>query len=110
MPLRRCRRGAEAVEDRDVRLSDLQCKIEELSSAKERAVQDSGSEVATLESKLATAFKDNSKLLRTNKWVGLVDVGVVALAVVISRIVPSGVIPCFNYYYSVSMKNIMDCC
>lgn len=61
------RRVTEAVQDRDVRLSSLQSKIEELSRAKERAVGDSGSEVASLELKLATAIKDNSELLRTNK-------------------------------------------
>lgn len=61
------RRVTEAVQDRDVRLSDLQSKIEELSKAKERAVEDSGSEVASLELKLATAIKDNSELLRTTK-------------------------------------------
>lgn len=62
------RRVAEAVQDRDVRLSDLQSKIEELSRAKELAVEGSGSEVASLELKLATAIKDNSELLRMNKW------------------------------------------
>lgn len=61
------RRVTEAVQDRDVRLSDLQSKIEELSRAKERAVEDNGSEVASLELKLATAIKDNSELLRTTK-------------------------------------------
>lgn len=58
---------SDAVQDRDVRLSDLQSQIQELSSAKERAVEDSGSEVASLELKLATAIKDNSELLRVNK-------------------------------------------
>lgn len=58
----------EAVRDRDVRLADLQSKIEELSKAKERATEDSsGCEIAALELKLATAIKDNTELLRINK-------------------------------------------
>ncbi|CAN0210254.1 unnamed protein product [Ascophyllum nodosum] len=61
------RRVKEAVRDRDVRLGDLQSKIEQLSRAKERATEDSGSEVASLELKLATAIKDNSELLKANK-------------------------------------------
>lgn len=61
------RRGKEAIEDRDVRLSDLQSKMEELSREKVRAVEDSGSEVASLELKLATAIKDNGGLLRRNR-------------------------------------------
>ena len=65
------RRVKEAVRDRDVRLGDLQSKIEQLSRAKERATEDSGSEVASLELKLATAIKDNSELLKANKWVRL---------------------------------------
>ena len=65
-----CRRVTEATQDRDVRLADLQSKIEQLSRAKERAVQDNGSEVASLEVKLVGFIKDNSELLRANKWVG----------------------------------------
>lgn len=64
-----CRRVTEAMQDRDVRLADLQSKIEQLSRAKERAVQDNGSEVASLEVKLVGFIKDNSELLRANKWV-----------------------------------------
>lgn len=57
----------EAVKDRDVRLEDLQSKIEELSQAKERAVTDGGSELASLEVKIVGFIKDNSELLRANK-------------------------------------------
>ncbi|CAN0193041.1 unnamed protein product [Ectocarpus sp. 6 AP-2014] len=61
------RREAEAVQDRDVRLADLQSKIGELSEAKERAVTDGGSELASLEVKIVGFIKDNSELLRANK-------------------------------------------
>eukprot|EP00903_Cladosiphon_okamuranus_P015003 g13882.t1 len=61
------RREAEAVQDRDVRLADLQSKIGELSQAKERAVKDGGSELASLEVKMVGFIKDNSELLRANK-------------------------------------------
>ena len=61
------RREAEAVQDRDVRLADLQAKIGELSQAKERAVKDGGSELASLEVKIVGFIKDNSELLRANK-------------------------------------------
>lgn len=61
------RREAEAVQDRDVRLADLQAKIGDLSQAKERAVKDGGSEVASLEVKIVGFIKDNSELLRANK-------------------------------------------
>lgn len=61
------RREAEAVQDRDVRLADLQSKIGELSQAKERAVKDGGSELASLEVKIVGFIKDNSELLRANK-------------------------------------------
>ncbi|CAM9386775.1 unnamed protein product, partial [Sphacelaria rigidula] len=61
------RRGAEAVQDRDSRLSDLQMKMEELSREKVRAVEDTGSEVARLEMRLATAIKDNGELLRRTR-------------------------------------------
>lgn len=63
------RRGAEAVQDRDSRLSDLQMKMEELSREKVRAVEDTGSEVARLEMRLATAIKDNGELLRRTRCV-----------------------------------------
>ena len=56
--------------DRDVRLGDRQLlKIEEMSRAKERTTKGSGSEVASLELKLTTAIKDNSELLKANRWV-----------------------------------------
>lgn len=61
------RRGAEAVQDRDSRLSDLQLKMEELSREKVRAVEDNGSEVARLEMRMATAIKDNGELLRRTR-------------------------------------------
>ncbi|CAN0061430.1 unnamed protein product [Scytosiphon promiscuus] len=61
------KREAEAVRDRDVRLADLQSKVEELSQAKERAVTDGGSELASLEVKIVGFIKDNSELLRANK-------------------------------------------
>lgn len=55
------------MKDRDVRLADLQAKIGDLSQAKERAVKDGGSEVASLEVKIVGFIKDNSELLRANK-------------------------------------------
>lgn len=55
------------MQDRDVRLADLQSKIGELSKAKERAVTDGGSELASLEVKIVGFIKDNSELLRANK-------------------------------------------
>lgn len=62
-----CRREAEAVQDRDVRLADLQNKIGELSQATERAVNDGGSEAASLKVKICGLMKDNSELLRVYK-------------------------------------------
>ena len=78
-----CRRVTEAVQDRDVRLADLQSKIEQLSRAKERAVQDNGSEVASLEVKLVGFIKDNSELLRANKWVSLAVGGLLLMMMVV---------------------------
>lgn len=79
------RKGTEAVQDRNVRLSNLQSKIEELSREKVRAVEDSGSEVASLELKLATAIKDNGELLRRNRWGGEIYVT--------SRVAPTSIFP-----------------
>lgn len=62
------RREEGAALDRDARIADRQSIIEELSRARERAVEDGGSELASLElkKKMIGFIKDNSDLPRAN--------------------------------------------